>query len=244
MSNIPVDLLHFNGKIGPQYLDVDDKSGGPDGTMKPITRDELQEMILLNFPELQNVSDQEALAKLESMQQDIADTKQTQAQILDRLNQPIDTQLTGSKVVKETLIERTVRNSNNNANTLEIPDGATGCLFIHIVYGITGSFGVSEGHRIRIYPYEGSVGRPLFGNHTSPSEYDSMPNSRSISSSTSYTIVFHRDAEQLFVDKPTNLYFKTPILFKNLRYDLLISGTFGAGEGVDSELIVYWIFNG
>ena len=89
MGNISTNLLRFNGEIGPQYLDPDDKTGGPDGTMKPITKDVLREMIMLNLPEIQKVQDEYVKAELESI-------KQTQQQILQRLNQPINTQLTGS----------------------------------------------------------------------------------------------------------------------------------------------------
>ena len=91
MNNISTNLLRFNGEIGPQYLDPDDKTGGPDGTMKPITKDVLREMIMLNLPEIQKVQDEYVKAELESI-------KQTQQQILQRLNQPINTQLTGSNV--------------------------------------------------------------------------------------------------------------------------------------------------
>ena len=91
MGNISTNLLRFNGEIGPQYLDPDDKTGGPDGTMKPITKDVLREMIMLNLPEIQKVQDEYVKAELESI-------KQTQQQILQRLNQPINTQLTGSYV--------------------------------------------------------------------------------------------------------------------------------------------------
>lgn len=96
MDNISTNLLRFNGEIGPQYLDPDDKTGGPDGTMKPITKDVLREMIMLNLPEIQKVQDEYVKAELESI-------KQTQQQILQRLNQPINTQLTGS-YVKEIVI--------------------------------------------------------------------------------------------------------------------------------------------
>src|SRR5699024_7906864 len=53
----------------------------------------LQQMIVANFPELQNVKDAGALAELELI-------KQQQSEILQRLNQPIDTQVTGSNVDK------------------------------------------------------------------------------------------------------------------------------------------------
>lgn len=101
MGNISTNLLRFNGEIGPQYLDPDDKTGGPDGTMKPITKDILREMIMLNLPEIQKVQDEYVKAELEQI-------KQQQQQILQRLNQPIDTQLTGSstafEIIKDTVV--------------------------------------------------------------------------------------------------------------------------------------------
>src|SRR5699024_8938158 len=92
-KNIQASLIRYNGDIGPTILDVDDKTEGPDGTTKPLTKDMLQQMIVANFPELQNVKDAGALAELELI-------KQQQSEILQRLNQPIDTQVTGSNVDK------------------------------------------------------------------------------------------------------------------------------------------------
>lgn len=92
-KNIQASLIRYNGDIGPTILDVDDKTEGPDGTTKPLTKDMLQQMIVANFPELQNVKDAGALAELELI-------KQQQSEILQRLNQPIDTQLSGSNVDK------------------------------------------------------------------------------------------------------------------------------------------------
>jgi hypothetical protein len=88
-KNIQANLIRYNGDIGPTILDVDDKTDGPDGTTKPLTKDMLREMIVANFPELQNVKDADVKTELELI-------KQQQSEILQRLNQPIDTQVTGS----------------------------------------------------------------------------------------------------------------------------------------------------
>lgn len=130
MGNISTNLLRFNGEIGPQYLDPDDKTGGPDGTMKPITKDVLREMIMLNLPEIQKVQDEYVKAELESI-------KQTQQQILQRLNQPINTQLTGSIVGTEKIAENVTVTPGSNAI-------------------ITQTYDISSYRRIGIDAYESS----------------------------------------------------------------------------------------
>ena len=90
-KNIQSSLIRYNGDIGPTILDVDDKTDGPDGTTKPLTKEMLQQMIVANFPELQNVKDADVKTELELI-------KQQQLEILQRLNQPIDTRLSGSSV--------------------------------------------------------------------------------------------------------------------------------------------------
>lgn len=91
-ENIQSSLVRFNGEIGPQYLDVEDKTDGPDGTLKPLTKDMLREMIVANFPELQNVKDSGALAELESVKAELQSLKE----------HTFNTQLTGSNVAQPT----------------------------------------------------------------------------------------------------------------------------------------------
>jgi hypothetical protein len=49
-----------------------------------------------NFPEVQDVSDAAVLSAVQELRQENAEIKAGQSEILERLNQPIDTQLTGS----------------------------------------------------------------------------------------------------------------------------------------------------
>lgn len=78
MANINVDLLTYNGQIGPQYYDQQANE------MRPITREVLREMIVTNFPKVMDTSDQEAQNKLDN--------------IITKLEGTLETQLTGSNV--------------------------------------------------------------------------------------------------------------------------------------------------
>src|SRR5699024_4213141 len=54
--NLDVEIIRDkNNDPLPQYLDSDDKEGGEDGTLKPLTKEVLQEVILKNLPETQKV---------------------------------------------------------------------------------------------------------------------------------------------------------------------------------------------
>src|SRR5690625_2183715 len=128
--NLDVEIIRDkNNDPLPQYLDSDDKEGGEDGTLKPLTKEVLQEVILKNlpetqqvevtnqkevqdvnvtnqktsvdvnnFPELQDVSDGQVRAELEQI-------KATQSQILERLDAPLNTQITDS-IVKNGILTK------------------------------------------------------------------------------------------------------------------------------------------
>ena len=61
VANINVDLLTYNGQIGPQYYDQQSNQ------MRPITREVLREMIVTNFPSLMNVEDEQVKEKIDEL---------------------------------------------------------------------------------------------------------------------------------------------------------------------------------
>lgn len=84
MTNIDTQIIYDkNGKPIPQYLDVSDKTGGSAGTMKPISKDSYPD----DFPD-------------SKVKQELESIKAQQQQILDRLDSPINTQLTGPNTDK------------------------------------------------------------------------------------------------------------------------------------------------
>src|SRR5690606_16577447 len=72
------------------------------------------------------VADVDVKAELEQI-------KQQQQQILQRLNQPIDTQLTGSYV--EEIIPRGIRQTSSGIQYVEAPKSSKGAIFIFRIYG-------------------------------------------------------------------------------------------------------------
>lgn len=118
MANINTELLRFNGKIGPQYLDKGDTSGGSDGTMKPVEGSDgaLHTKIVdhngnpISSGNKMPVADADVKTELEEI-------KQQQAQILQRLDDGVDTRLTGSNVEYKHLIK--------TSDYIQIPSGAS-----------------------------------------------------------------------------------------------------------------------
>lgn len=86
MIDVNADLVTYKGKIGPSVLDEDDKSGGADGTVKPLSKKMIDNNILKE--------------ELELIRQENEEIKASNQLILDKLNGVIDTQLTGSIVEK------------------------------------------------------------------------------------------------------------------------------------------------
>lgn len=117
-----------------------------------------------NLPDNQKVSDADVKAELEAI-------KQTQSEILTRLDSPIDTQVTGSidgyalptesvgrKVEHIEVLERAIRlpalssgeNNRYSSVTINVPVEAKKILVKCVVYGLTGTFGNNEGYRFDI----------------------------------------------------------------------------------------------
>src|SRR5699024_12847715 len=91
-------------------------------------------------------------------------SKEMQWQILDRLDNHIDTQLTGnnvedgipvkstgSRVVEEVLLERQVRTGATQKIVSNVPADAKSFIIVLGVYGVTGNFAENEGYSLSIY---------------------------------------------------------------------------------------------
>src|SRR5690625_941154 len=123
MADINAELLRFNNRIGPQYLDREDKSGGLDGTMKPTEGSDgaLHTKIVdingnpISSENKLQVADADLKTQLEAI-------KAQQAQILQRLDEPIPTQLTGSIVIESTE-EKPTDGIRNGTDLLEVDTG-------------------------------------------------------------------------------------------------------------------------
>src|SRR5690625_2534971 len=172
--------------------------------------------------------------KDESVEARLQAIEQTQSQILDKLNDTIDTRLTGS-IVEEIIFERDIRNDGTGVVTKIRPQNAIGLFLEHRVYGLTGTFERDEGHSVLAYPYISSPGRILIGDYEN---YMTKPSSQRSSNNHSFSVSLlpHKIDEDAY-----NLSKVKPPVYKNVRLQIYISGTFDDGEGVDSELIAHWI---
>lgn len=149
MTNLDTRIIYdANGKPIPQYLDVTDNTDGTAGTMKPITKN--------SYPEIQdvNVTNQQAFPTDYpdgAVKQELELIKAQQQQILERLDEPIPTQLTGSNVVEQQIFTRSIRTTNPEFN-LSPPSGAQKLVILMNIYGVTGEFQANEGVSIALTP--------------------------------------------------------------------------------------------
>lgn len=141
-----------------------------------------------------------------------------------------DVRLTGSNV--EVLVERSVRNSDFINNIIEVPQYVKNVTFTVSIHGVTGTFADGEGLAFRIIelasvPYHvrrqitwaetsrhANVGMIVLSTFAKPSETTSGVR------------------EFISLDRP--------LLTNILRWDLLINGEFGVGEGFDVEVYAHW----
>lgn len=208
-----------NGKYPiSSYLDTTDNTDSQEGSFKPFTQEDLQNLKDLNTK----------LSSLESKIDGIIDG-----------STPANTQLTGSNVVKEVVFTRKIRTTTTNRITLTPPSGTRVALIEHVVYGVTGAFESGEGHKVLSgLVSSGSVSgaRPFFTVETSESSQ--------YSGHGHYGILFDTGASigdgKIVRSGGFKIIPMTP--YPLLRAQLSISGTFLNGEGIDSELwyIIYY----
>lgn len=231
MTNIDTQIIFDkNGNPIPQYLDVADKTGGSAGTMKPITKN--------SYPEIQdvNVTNQQALPTDYpdvAVKQELELIKAQQQQILDRLDEPVPTQLTGSRVEEQIIHERKIRDSYAY-RLVTTPSGARGCIVKANTFGITGSFEGEEGLRVDAWGYSSIYSGNIFTLST--------PN-RSKTPGRGFLLMWYPGLVSGDLNHDGGLSAVTGLLlppYINFRLD--ITGTFGEGEGIDSELLVTWIY--
>lgn len=156
---------------------------------------------------------------------------------------PVPVQLTGSIVTQQTLYERKVRKTNEQILRITPPPRAKGVLVVHYVYGVTGTFNNNQGYRLIVMPIRSTsmIGNPLF--YDRKHYFDNIQYSTKITSANYNESVllspFDLDDEKIIEG---TRYFKVPFL-SFLRVEININGTFGDTEGVDSEVIAFWIYD-
>src|SRR5699024_3811420 len=87
-----------------------------------------------------------------SIDEELKSIKRTQAEILDRLDNGIDTRVTGSNV-EEIIIERQLFQGDisNRDGYVDVPRNAKGCVVVLRVHGAVGDFSEGKGLRCKLY---------------------------------------------------------------------------------------------
>ncbi len=170
-----------------------------------------------------------------SIDDELKSIKRTQAEILNRLDNGIDTRLTGSIIEYENIFERDIRNESEVV-FIQVPNNAIGAIIQLSVYAITGDVSESnEGLSLRVRNF--ATGK----SYNSRSQISDM-----------ITEYQNRDfaCNVIIYPLPTianNDYNLNPpvvhdsILGDRLRVYANISGTFGTGEGIDCEGNIQWL---
>src|SRR5699024_2140113 len=160
--------------------------------------------------------------KDESVEARLQAIEQTQSQILDKLNDTIDTRLTGSKVEEE-LVERDVYNEGLFVRSYP-PNWAKGAILSLHIHGSTGDFSSNGGLRVEGRLSLNSTNYVIKTNVT-----DSYHNANQ-------RIAIHFYPGAIDHDDPTSWVFflcDGSMLNNCLWIRFKISGVFSEGEGID-----------
>lgn len=147
-------------------------------------------------------------------------------------------QLSGRKSAEEEVLPRAIRTSGVHGKTVQVPDGATAAVFMLYVHGRTGIFESGEGASLEI-------ATSGFVSHVALHGYGASTQKRA----NPYSI------HQIFIglglgsgdgeDKAWSSSAIVPCVLWPGGYihaRANITGTFAAGEGMDTEMRVVWIF--
>src|SRR5690606_38297814 len=159
--------------------------------------------------------------------------------ISDTNRLPVEATLLGSRV-EQTVIAREVRQAGVTPRTAATPPAGTiGALIEHRIWGITGTFAQDQGARLEIglmKTYDDATSGPWYVRRTGWARFPSDTYQQVI---LLYPGVTLSDADNEADQKVGSLYLPvrplTPICLA-----IEIAGTFNAGEGVDSEVVVTW----
>jgi len=147
--------------------------------------------------------------------------------------------LTGSRV-EQTVIAREVRQAGLTSRTAATPPpGTIGALIEHRIWGMTGTFAQDQGARLEIglmKTYDVATSGPWHFRRTGWARFPSATFQQVI---LLYPGVTLSDADNEAAQKVGSLYLPVRPLTP-IRLAIEIAGTFNAGEGVDSEVVVTW----
>jgi len=173
---------------------------------------------------------------VENMQQ----IQKTQNDILIRLEGTLNTQLTGSKVEKDTILSRTIIDNSHHMKSYNIsaPNNATGFIIYLRVFGVTGSF--EEGQGLYLSLFEGDLSNQFLMRMDTAKTTEAK-------GFTIYRYPLLRDDVLGDMRRNTSysegFYYSGLPISRNQRLYTYITGDFGEGEGFDAEIKIDFILN-
>src|SRR5699024_11489671 len=172
-------------------------------------------------------TDKSVRAELESI-------KATQDKILKRLDEPLDTQVTGSNVEKKVLVERSIYNKNTPNVGFRPPEGSKSMKLELTVHGATGSFESEQGASIYLLSRTDSGGSYGF------------VQSEKVSSARGTVIDWGKGIDYQDTKYGDSVLVRlttvNSILPTTSVVRIAINGNFEEGEGVDCELMIKYFF--
>lgn len=149
-----------------------------------------------------------------------------------------EVQLSGNLVVSETLFPRQVRQQGETSRILRTPPaGAKGFVVKHIIYGATGNFLSEQGSKLFV---ETRAVNDASGTYV----LFSVPITPTYTLGHHQVVVVHPGITSEGIVAASGRQIKTvntPASLFNWIFFTQTSGTFTAGQGVDSEVILQWI---
>lgn len=146
------------------------------------------------------------------------------------------TQLTGSKVEKDTLNGRKIRTSNSGLVRIDRPSGVKGFVVYLMIHGVTGTFSDNEGVSIRLRTYAQSTD----GGSTVIS---SQATKKTSISDRTHLIYFYPSTDLSNLGNPGGsemiaISVPAPSV---ISPQIEIEGQFEEGEGIDCEVVIEWL---
>lgn len=161
---------------------------------------------------------------------------ETELQELRQLLQSGDTkvQLTGQNV--QVVSPRGIYDGDDINHVFKAPIGATGFSVHATIYGVTGTFDPGEGLGVRLFLLSGDAYRAV----RTLAEINSPRVSSGEGNVLIYVGPYDIDETMLHSRVLAHKLINTGMFYPYLRLDLMVNGTFGAGEGFDCEMLLVW----
>lgn len=136
----------------------------------------------------------------------------------------------------QVVLPRGIYDGDDINHVFKAPIGATGFSVHATIYGVTGTFAPGEGLGVRLFLLSGDVYRTA----RTLAEINSPRVSSGEGNVLIYVGPYDIDETMLHSRVLAHKLINTGMFYPYLRLDLMVNGTFGAGEGFDCEMLLVW----